>query len=778
MLSGAAIFPQSMDIKYLHNNNASGVPDLLDQLVTISGEVTATIQFGVTAYVQDYSGGIAVYDDNFATSVNVGDWVTISGTVKQFYGLTELKNITLVERIVRAPSIAAAVVTCSEIQAEGSGGMERLEGELLRLNNVTVNTENWSVTGSGSNYILSDATGSCEIRIDKDTDLANTLAPGSSKFDVIGILSQYDNENPFISGYQLMPRFNDDVIWRHGPRIMAKPEETNITDHSMTITWETESASNSLLSYGKTTNYEVGTIQREEAVTFHLVEMVGLSPATVYHVKVASADQTGINYSPDHVVITASDPSSTGKMNVYFNRSVDHHLAAADNEADGNEDLTQRFIDRVKAANYSIDLCFYSWDELPQVTEAVLEAYSRGVDIRFIHDADHGYQTEVGRLKNAGIPVIDQQFSTTPSLGIQHNKFAIFDAADETSFADDWVWTGSLNLTNYPNLGINAAQNVIEIQDQALAKAYTMEFNEMWGSETVSPDAAKSRFGSYKTDNTPHKFVINQIPVELYFCPSDLATAKLIEAINSANKEIYFCILAFTRSDMAEAMHARFSVIDGLHISGVFDSEPDLYSQWFPMHGEGSHAWNPPADVWLKKESGVLHHKYLIIDPNHRDSDPIVFTGSQNWSISAETKNDENTLIIHSPLIANQYVQEFADRYHAAGGGNNLTQVAWQPVKVPHEFILAQNYPNPFNTSTTIEFCVLHPVETKVVIFNLKGQIVKTLELHPTQQGKQKLTWNGVDDSGEKIASGIYFYSLIASGVTNNLEMKKMIYLP
>ena len=408
-------------------------------------------------------------------------------------------------------------------------------------------------------------------------------------------------------------------------------------------------------------------------------------------------------------------------MNVYFNKSVDVAFALPNNETNGSQNLAQKFIQRVDNAKHSIDLCFYSWN-LSNVTDALIRAFNHGVKIRFIHDDNHDYQTQVQQLKNAGITVIDQSFSVKISYGIQHDKFAVFDARDETSISDDWIWTGSLNMTDYTNLGINAAQNVIEIQDQSLARAFTMEFNEMWGSDTDTPNAAQSRFGYNKANNTPHKFIINNKLVELYFCPSDRATSQIINAVKSANREIYFCILAFTRIDLVQAMRERFFSMNGLHVRGVFDSDPDQYSQWFALHGEGLYAWNPPADVWLEKESGVLHHKYMVIDANHSNSDPIVITGSQNWSTSAETKNDENTLIIHDQLIANQYLQEFAARYKAAGGSNNLTKVSLETTALANSYKLEQNYPNPFNASTTINIFIPSNSNASQTIYNIEDR--------------------------------------------------------
>ena len=743
----------------LHNNDASGVPALFNQVVTISGEVTVANQFGGPSYIEDETAGVAVYDGSFSGAVNIGDFVTISGTVDHYYGLTELKSVTIIEHIAGSPSVVPQVITCFDIETEGTSGVENFEGELVRINSVTVNTDNWNVSTSGANFTLSDATGSCEIRIDKDTEIANTIAPDSN-FDVIGVLSQFKYNSPYTSGYQLMPRFNNDIILLAGPRLLSGPEEKDMTANSMLITWITATPANSIVMYGKTDSYEIDSLTVEEAVTQHQALLTGLSPATIYHVKVGSADETGANFSADHIVITASEPSSTGEINVYFNKSVDQSYASSGNEAAGMQDLEQKFIDRINAANYSIDICFYSWN-LQGITDALIEAYNQRVRIRFIYDCEHN-QYQVTRLKNAGITVIDNTYGNNDGQGNQHNKFAIFDARDNTYVFDDWVWTGSLNMTDYSEYGVNAFQNVIEIQDQALARAYTIEFEEMWGSDTNSPDASSSRFGPNKMDNTPHKFIINDKHVEMYMCPSDQVTSKIINAITSADSEIYFCILAFTRIDVKLAMLDRFSTVEGFRIRGVFDSQPDPNTQYYSMNGTGDYAWDPPADVWLDDEWGILHHKYMIIDAEHPAADPIVITGSQNWSTSAETKNNENTLIIHDAAIANQYLQEFAERYHAAGGtGDFFSSVAEDDfISIPNSIKLEQNYPNPFNPETVIGFQLLDFCEVSLKIYDVLGQEVRTVLNENKPAGYYSVAWDGKDDFGKPVSSGVYFYRL------------------
>jgi phosphatidylserine/phosphatidylglycerophosphate/cardiolipin synthase-like enzyme len=759
-------------ISEVRENDGSGVPKLLGQEVTVMGEVTASDQLGIKAAIQDTTAGVIIYDGSFADSVDIGDIVTVTGTVTQYSGLTELDPVTILDRVQQPPTIVPLVLTCNDIARDGRGGLEKYEGTLVRINDVTVNTNKWTVSGSGTNYNLSDASGSCEIRIDKFTNIANTLAPQGS-FDVIGVVGQYDYSSPYTSGYQLMPRFINDIISDTGPRLLSGPLETDITPESITITWKTDSPANSIVMYGTTVEYEIDTVIVNEAVTSHTYIISDLSPAIVYHIKVGASDASGTSYSGDHISITASDPSSTGAMHVYFNRTVDTTLAVDGNAAYGNQDMAQRFIDRVESAQFSIDVCFYSWN-LKSVTDALIAARNRGVSVRFIHDDEHLFQSEVNRLMGSGIRVINDSYGNNDGEGLQHNKFAIFDARDETYAFDDWVWTGSLNFTAYQQTGINAIQNVIEIQDQSLAKAYTMEFNEMWGSETSLPSASNSRFGVKKSDNTPHLFMINGTRVENYMSPSDQITSKLINAVNTADHGIYFCILEFTRIDLKTAMGDKYFNRPDFHVRGVFDSDPDPASQWESMSGEGPYAWDPPADVWLDTEAGVLHHKYMIIDGQHPASDPVVITGSNNWSSSAENKNNENVLIIYDADIANLYIQEFAARYHAAGGTGDFipTSVSANQERLPEQFQLAQNYPNPFNPGTSIQFQLPGAAEVNLAIYNISGRLVRTLVAGAMAAGSHTVRWEGDDSAGQPVSSGVYMVR-IKSG--NKIMTRKMM---
>jgi hypothetical protein len=101
------------------------------------------------------------------------------------------------------------------------------------------------------------------------------------------------------------------------------------------------------------------------------------------------------------------------------------------------------------------------------------------------------------------------------------------------------------------------------------------------------------------------------------------------------------------------------------------------------------------------------------------------------------------------------------------------------PVSLPEKPSLDQNYPNPFNPTTTIRFKVEGqrskvPLPTTLKIHNVLGESVRTLVNEGKLPGDYTVQWDGMNDKGEPLASGVYFYEL---RVGNNTSAKKMVML-
>ena len=83
--------------------------------------------------------------------------------------------------------------------------------------------------------------------------------------------------------------------------------------------------------------------------------------------------------------------------------------------------------------------------------------------------------------------------------------------------------------------------------------------------------------------------------------------------------------------------------------------------------------------------------------------------------------------------------------------------------KVVPVLSLEQNYPNPFNPTTTIRYSLDEPGMMSLDIYNIKGQLVKSLYHGNAEAGSHSVIWNGRDNSGKACASGVYFYKLRTS---------------
>jgi FlgD Ig-like domain/Endonuclease I len=95
------------------------------------------------------------------------------------------------------------------------------------------------------------------------------------------------------------------------------------------------------------------------------------------------------------------------------------------------------------------------------------------------------------------------------------------------------------------------------------------------------------------------------------------------------------------------------------------------------------------------------------------------------------------------------------------------------------QFNLYQNYPNPFNPSTQIRYYIPTGSKVVLVIFNVLGQQIYSMENQHGQAGEYTFNWNGVDMSGNKAGSGMYFYriDLLTSKSNRISEIRKMILL-
>jgi hypothetical protein len=109
-------------------------------------------------------------------------------------------------------------------------------------------------------------------------------------------------------------------------------------------------------------------------------------------------------------------------------------------------------------------------------------------------------------------------------------------------------------------------------------------------------------------------------------------------------------------------------------------------------------------------------------------------------------------------------------------GAVSYSQVIQVIIQAPDRYVLAQNYPNPFNPSTTIAFEIPSAAHGKIslTIYDMLGRQVRTLVGESAKAGSYRVEWDGLDDNGVQVSSGVYFYILQASGFRATRKMVKL----
>ncbi|MGB5820499.1 MAG: DUF5689 domain-containing protein [Saonia sp.] len=168
-------------------------------VVTITGILTASDNFAGPAFIQDTTGGIAIFDDTVHGDdvFAIGDSLTVTGTRTAFNALEQISPVA----VVNDNSPATTVVTPRTITL---GELANYPGELVRIENVSFPNPGDLLFGN-SNFTLTDASGTGEMRIDNDVlDLVGLAQPESCS-EIIGVVGRFNDT------FQLLPRIASDL---------------------------------------------------------------------------------------------------------------------------------------------------------------------------------------------------------------------------------------------------------------------------------------------------------------------------------------------------------------------------------------------------------------------------------------------------------------------------------------------------------------------------------------------------------------------------------------
>ncbi|MGB0136697.1 MAG: phospholipase D-like domain-containing protein [Flavobacteriales bacterium] len=593
-----------------------------NQTVTTSGVVTATS--GIGYYIQDGAGpwsGIYVYDDGAPA---IGDHVTVTANVAEYYELTELDFVeSLIINSSDNPLPEPEMLSTADVADE------QWEGVLVRVEGATcTNTD----LGFGE-FELDDGSGPCRV----DDALYLYTPTAGTVYAVTG------PQTYTFGNYKILPRSEADISIDAALYFTEMLEEFDLSTSGFSVTWATNAPAQTEFEFGLTPAYELGSILNADLLTEHEATVNGLSPAQIVYVRARAANADGETAWISRVCCTASE--SSGDIEVLFTQAPDTSVATF-SQAKWTSNITDSIVDYISAAQATLDIAMYDLNGCPSaIMEAINDRADAGVLVRFITDEEP--ENLSLDMLNPEIPVLAGN-----TEGIMHDKFLLIDRDDPQN---SWVITGSVNYTP-ANLGWDF-NNHVRIQDQSLCRAYTLEFEEMWGSTGSNFDVDQSAFASQKTDNTPHKFLIGGREVELYFSPSDGTTGQISEHLQATQDRMGFAVMTFTENSLGQAVINVNNAIG--QVLGVIDYVESSGSEFDFLVNAGVDVvdyQNADGSQW--PDGPVMHSKYAIVDYGYDDPDPVTITGSHNWTASAGSINDENTLIIHDGEIANWFLQD------------------------------------------------------------------------------------------------------------------------
>lgn len=462
--------------------------------------------------------------------------------------------------------------------------------------------------------------------------------------------------------------------------------QRSITPTGFSVKFSSSTSGVGVVKYGLTPNNGSIALNGSQGFT-HEIVLDNLDPATLYYVRGGVVMSPGDTlYSDFEPMMTAS--LSSGDIKVYFNGDVDHDEATISEAISLGQDFPDTIIAYLDRAKYTVDIAIYNMDNQNGVISAINAAYDRGVQVRLV--TNEGMSDSNFNLIDIGPGnKIKSPEGSTPNgsyYGLMHNKFVIIDSESENP-ADPILIAGSTNFTD--NQLRNDPNNLIIFQDQSIARGFKIEFEEMFGGT----------FGPMKTVKTPKEFSINGKRVEVHFSPKSGVEDIVLEKMEQADHDFYFGMFTHTRPNISETIATR--VFEGIFVAGIIDQINTSNSEYTLLANSLGNRF------FVDDLPFTWHHKYVIFDPNCPEGDPMIYTGSANWSNNGNLRSDENVVIVHDADITNQYYQEFMARYKA-NGGNQFVSGDCEVVSSTVENTEQKNFgvfsfPNPSNGSFSIQ---------------------------------------------------------------------------
>jgi phosphatidylserine/phosphatidylglycerophosphate/cardiolipin synthase-like enzyme len=338
----------------------------------------------------------------------------------------------------------------------------------------------------------------------------------------------------------------------------------------------------------------------------------------------------------------------------------------------GLEEALLAFIAKAEGKGWGLRMAIYEFDYLP-VLDALASARKRGVDVKVIVDEKVIKKSNLRAKNLEAIKIADIESCCIPrtrEANIAHNKFIVLLEGGEPVE----VWTGSTNVTKG---GIFGHSNVGHlVRDPDIAKTYLGYWKEL--SKDPEPDPLQAV--TVKANGQPERWAEDEDDrilepgkgtVSVVFSPRESKKAlNWYAALMDKAQRSAFVTCPFTISKQLEGVfledrpYLHYLLLDNER-GGVktaarkIEGDPENLVAVGAYIGKGGwHQWLKEHLTGYNRSTLYIHTKYMLIDP--LGDDPMVITGSANFSDASVTSNDENMLVIRGDTaVADVYLTEF-----------------------------------------------------------------------------------------------------------------------
>ncbi len=650
------------------------------QTVTTTGVVTAA--GGSKVFIQDAPGmwnGLYVYFPG--NSLTRGDSIEITGTVSEYYGVTELYNIDSVTVISQgAAEPSPIVVSTGELAGGCSGQGEQYEGVLVTLENVTVVD---TVDQYGQWYV-DDGTGPCQI---DDVFFSVTPSLGETFTSITGVVGYSYGE------YELLPRDSADLV--------RAPQVT----FNVNMSFQAELG-----------NFDPNADFVDVAGTFN-----------------GWAGGDTLSDPDSDLIYSVTLPIEPGTIEYKFRINGDWNTA--------ENSISNRTADI--SGDTVLDTVWFD-----DVEPAPLE------NVEVLLQVDMTVQLLSGNFD--------------PSAG---DIVVVRGSADQYG-----NWGGSVQMTEDPTQA-NVYINISQFDNVPIGSGVEYKFVILKGGDVNNPIWESTPNRSWvatgdETDSDGNGYAEITQPV-VYFSditPDDIITQDVTVTWNVDISSVYFALengdtLIDTQTGTDDI--TSWDEVNGVCINGIL-------SQWWD--------WGNDLECtgqWAMTQTDEFGVKYTF---------SYTYTAgqakNQEYKYGINSLDNEAGFAQNHTFVINDSLPTYTLPEDCFGSQNTDPNLPFPvdcgPVAVdqdvataPTDFELAQNYPNPFNPVTTIRFGLPHTSAVSLVIYNALGEEVKSFHPGTLPAGRYELTWDGTNDLGQAVPSGLYLYVLRTDGV--NLTRKMLL---